>query len=217
MSNRSFVKVAVRQVRCFHKNLGLGSVRLLLLFVLSASAQASLITLPWAGEVLITFEGGSAGAWTDFGVGTRSAPGPMIFSGIPNSLTPPVTVSLGVMPAGTELDFWEATSWGGVEYAYSSDLATPPAPRSSLVAFADTANILGYGGSCVEVLGAADWRLHLDDAASYMVDDDNNDNIIRVSVSSVPDTAGSLSLLLISLVGLAVCRRLAPLTVLLRS
>lgn len=53
--------------------------------------------------------------------------------------------------------------------------------------FTDIDNSLGLGGSVVEVIGLDRWTLQLDDAASYMFDDDDNEMIIKVNVNPVPE------------------------------
>ena len=147
-----------------------------LLFGLTAAAQAAYLTTTRTGEVLVSFVSGSTSAQSSFGSGCRGAES-ILFTGIPQ--VPSATqVSLGVRPAGTVLNFWIKTAFGGTTYeAFSCDLSAPNPPDSSRVAFLNSA-----GNPSVDLLGIDDWRLRLDDAASFLVDNDDNDLVLRVTV-----------------------------------
>ena len=88
------------------------------------------------------------------------------------SVSPSPVVDLGFFPAGSQLDFYNVSSYGGTFFAFSSALDGSPTARD-LVVFRDTNNSLGFGGSAVETVGVDEWILHLDDAASLGNDDDN--------------------------------------------
>ena len=107
------------------------------------------------------------------------------------SVTPRARVDVGLVAAGTALDFYNLSDFAGVSWAFSSNLDSTPSP-SDLEVFGDRDNSLGFGGSIVEILGVDHWILHLDDAASS--DDDDNEMIIDVRVRPVPEPA-TLSLL----------------------
>lgn len=175
--------------------------------------RASLVTVPAESEVWLIAEGGSASAYTELGIGPRSNPGPTIFRDLPHSA--PLSVSLGILPAGTGIDLWMATTFGAHFEAYSSDLDQSSPPFAVLEAFRDRNNSLGMAGSAITPLGPGDWRLHLDDPASS--DDDDNDVIIRIYCgpnpppippstppSSIGDTGSTAGLLLLALTGLGI-------------
>jgi hypothetical protein len=77
---------------------------------------------------------------------------------------------------GERIVFGLRTSWGELpEWAFSNR-----SDRSSTVAFKDGNNLLRRGGTAVQSVTPNTWILHLDDAASYLVDDDNDDILIQI-------------------------------------
>lgn len=146
-------------------------------------AFANFFTVPFKAAVYMQALGGDAGAITEFGLhrirGNVFTP---IFTGLPYAPEPSGEVALGIFEAGAALDFYQRSEFGGTYWAYSS--ASDPA---SLVAFTDTTNMLGQGGSVVVPFGPDTWVLFLDDAPSYLFDDDNNDLFIQVRLAAVPE------------------------------
>jgi len=52
--------------------------------------------------------------------------------------------------------------------------------EAARVAFYDRDNSLGRDGSAVEKTGSSTWLLHLDDAASVDIDDNDGDVLIQI-------------------------------------
>lgn len=192
-----------------------------LLFVLVhlvgfAPANASLITTSASGNLMFEYLGGEAGASIqEFGLGT-----PAVGSSVGDRNTvfvidyhnPPAPLPLvnkGYFWSGSQLDFYNLSDWNGDLYAFSSGLMSAPT-QADIAAFTDTDNSLHLGGSVVESVGDNQWILHLDDAWSYLVDDDDNEIIIKVWIDqsaeppvSVPEPAMWAMLVAASLAGLA--------------
>src|SRR5688572_137362 len=92
-----------------------------------------------------------------------------------------------------------STDFNGTFSAFSNDTTSAGARTT----FMDLDNSLGLGGSVVEQTGTNMYRLRLDDAASFTVDDDDDDVLInlRVEPGVVPEPVmaagpGSLALLI---------------------
>ena len=175
---------------------------LLLLAFASTQAHALLVTTT-PGDLIFEFLDGKGGTSTqEFGLGTPStsstiAERDVIFlvelaSETVASVSPTSIVNFGFFDAGSVLDFYNVSSFGGTFFAFSSSLGGSPTARD-LVVFTDTNNSLGFGGSAVEIVGIDNWILHLDDAASLSNDDDNELIIsVRVVPSAVPEPGTGL-------------------------
>jgi hypothetical protein len=118
--------------------------------------------------------GGSAGAVTEFGLGTSEARRKPIFNGLPEHPQPDGEVKIGFVPAGSELHFYIKSDWGQVRWAFSHDSKSEVARE----AFYDRDNSLERDGSAVVRTGPSTWVLHLDDATSG--DDDDDDILIEM-------------------------------------
>lgn len=163
---------------------------MLFLFCLGIGiTDASLITTTTSGDLMFEYLGGEAGpSLQEFGLGT-----PNINSALSQrnmifqidyrnaTVTPSVTVNKGYFVSGSQLSFYNLSDYNGNLYAFSSSLSGSPS-SSDLSVFSDTNNSLGLGGSIVENIGFNNWVLHMDDAWSYMYDDDDNEMLIRVWV-----------------------------------
>lgn len=106
---------------------------------------------------------------------------------------------MGTFFAGTSIDFGMRTVFSGTYYAFSND-TTSAGARTACI---DLNNSLGHGGSAVEQTGTNLYVLRLDDAASFTIDDDDNDVLLnlRIAPGVVPEPAmaaglGSLALLM---------------------
>lgn len=180
-------------------------VGLVLPLALSSGAHGTLITTTVAGDLIFeVLSGEGASSTQEFGFGTPSTSSTIgdrdvIFlislNGGVSGVSPAATVNTGFFPAGSELDFYNVSDFGGTFFAFSSTLGGSPT-ASDLVVFADADNSLGFGGSVVEMVGTDNWILHLDDAASICCDDDDNEMVIRVyvdpSITPVPEPASAL-------------------------
>jgi hypothetical protein len=157
----------------------------LALILSAAPASADFFTVPVDGTVFLKPVGGEAAGVTVFGFVTSLGDLVALFSGLPNMPSPNAEVELGFFSAGTEIDFFQSTDFGGTFLA-RSDSSDP----SSIVAFSDPDNSLGFGGAVIEQTGVETWVFHLDDAASAGLDDDDNDVLIQLRVqSTVPEPA----------------------------
>jgi len=154
----------------------------------NCSAQLAFFTVPYDATLYLAPLGGDAGAVTEFGLGTSPANAVSIFTGLPGNPIPPGEVEIGFFAAGTALDFYEKTDWGGTLWAFSADTVSD----ASRCAFMDLDNSLGYGGSIVEQISLTTWTLHLDDAGSYTFDDDDNDVLIQLRLAPIPEPTNAM-------------------------
>jgi hypothetical protein len=152
--------------------------------------------MPSGGYLSIQFIGGSAAGVTTFGLGTSPNNFVAFFTGLPNSPSSLRAVNVGFFSAGTTIHMGMFTRFAGASgWAFSNGT-----DQASIVAFSDIDNSLGLGGSIIQQTGPNTWVLHLDDALSYKYDDDDNDVLIRLRitskpVSTVPEPASGLLLL----------------------
>ena len=156
--------------------------------------------IPSSGYLSIQFIGGSGGAGgvTNFGLGTAPSNFVPLFTVFFNGGTnPPMSViNLGFFSKGTVIQMGMfSTSAGASGWAFSTGT-----DQASIVAFSDIDNSLGLGGSSMQQTGRGTWILHLDDAQSYKYDDDDNELLLRLRVTSqpispVPEPASGLLLL----------------------
>jgi hypothetical protein len=139
-------------------------------------AWADFFVVEYHALVYLKPAGGSAGAITEFGMGTSMENRVPLFRGLPNSPDPDQEIFVGLVRAGTVLHFYQKTEWNSAtHWAFSNG-----DDEASLIAFYDGDNSLGYGGSAVERTGRNTWLFHLDDAASLLHDDDDNDVLIQI-------------------------------------
>ena len=146
--------------------------------------------LPYDAIVTLTPSGGTASAISDFGLGTSQADIILLFSNLPNH-TAVAGANIGFYPAGSSLDVYEKTLWGGTTYWAFSDDAVSSASRT---AFMDLDNSLGFGGSVYEKISSTQYMMHLDDAASYTVDDNDHDVLMAITLTPVPEPGTALAL-----------------------
>lgn len=172
----------------------------LLLAAFVGTTHAAYLTPTVSGDLMIQYLWGEAGpSHQEFGTydpvtgKTKTA---LQVDYTKPAVTIPVA-NLGYHWAGVGIDFYERSDYGGDLAAFSNG-STP----SDLTAFTDTNN----SGSAIEVVGANDWILHLDDAWSFMFDDDDNELVLRVWIDPsapvpVPEP-GSLALGLLGMIAL---------------
>jgi hypothetical protein len=168
--------------------------------VATQSAEADEFVMPFTGDLYLQQMGGSAGGVTTFGLGTSPSNFVPYYTGLPNNPSPTGEVFVGLFNGGTTIHFGEFTTFAGQSgYAFSNDT-----DQASIIAFSDVDNSLGMGGSIIQRTGPNTWLLHLDDALSYLYDDDDNDVLMQVRVIPEPAT---WALFIASCVAL-ICRRL---------
>ncbi len=135
--------------------------------------------MPVSGALYLQQEGGSAGGATTFGLGTSSANFVPYYTGLPNNPSPTGQLLVGTFPAGTLINFGMYTTFGSQSgYAFSTGT-----DQASLVSFADLSNSLGMDHGITQQTSPTTWLLHLDDALSYLFDDDNNDVLMELIVA----------------------------------
>jgi hypothetical protein len=101
------------------------------------------------------------------------------YTGLPSNPNPVGEVMVGFFPAGTIINFGMFTQ-SGIETGWAFSTGTD---QFSIVAFTDTDNSLGMGGSITQQTSSTTWLLHLDDALSYQVDDDDNDVLMQIRIA----------------------------------
>ena len=165
-------------------------VIVVLLFVFGLT-NAELFIMPEDGTLYIEASGGSAGAITEIGIGTTAANHHSLISGLPSNPSPSSEVLVGNYTAGQPVVFSMKTLWGGTTYWAFSDNTVSDASR---YAFMDLNNSLGWSGKVIQQIEQYQWKMHLDDAASYLVDDDDDDVLVSLRIDPIPEPA-TLSLL----------------------
>jgi len=155
-----------------------------LLGSISFIAHAEVFIAPTTGTLYLSCIGGSAGAVSQFGTGTSIGTFIPYLSSLPQSC-PTNEVSIGTVTAGQSVPFGIHTVWQGQDY-YAFSTGTD---QASVIAFSDTHNSLGMGGKIIQQTGTNTWVMHLDDAASYLVDDNDSDILIQVRL--VPSSGGA--------------------------
>ena len=173
----------------------------------SGDASASLISTTVSGDLKFEYLGGEAGpSIQEFGIGTPSTGSlasdrnaVFIIDYYQPRTSLPI-INKGYFWQGSQLDFYNLSSYNGNLFAFSSGLSTSPT-LADRAAFSDTDNSLNLGGSVVEQIGGNAWILHLDDAWSYLYDDDDNELIIKIWIdptatppSKVPEPSVALLL-----------------------
>jgi Flp pilus assembly protein TadD len=137
----------------------------------------SFFIVPYDAMLSLRPAGGSAGAVTEFGLGTSEASHTSIFTGLPANPQPDEEVKIGYVAAGSELQFYMKSEFGDrIGWAFSRDTKS----EASRVAFRDRDNSLGRDGSVIEQTGPSTWLLHLDDATSVDFDDNEGDVLIEI-------------------------------------
>jgi hypothetical protein len=145
----------------------------------SGGSTTNSFILPYTADVLLTPIGGSAGAVSEFGLGTSQSNAEPLFTGLPDAYSNYGPTDIGTYAAGAPLNVYIKTVFGGeTYYAYSDDTTDP----SSRTAFMDLDNSLGLGGSIYEKVNSTTYVMHLDDAASYLYDDNDSDLLIRITL-----------------------------------
>ncbi len=156
---------------------------------LCISARAESFTMPIDGRLYMWADGGSAGADTIFGIGTTPDNAQILLVDLPK-FDPGNEVLVGTYQAGDEVVFAMYSTFAHLEdWAFSN--ASDP---SSIRAFTDENNSLGWGGSIIEQTSPDTYRLYMDDANSYRFDDDDNDVLVGLRVE-IPEPATGLLLL----------------------
>lgn len=145
-------------------------------------ARADEFVMPFGGYLSVQFVGGEAGGETTFGLGTSPSNFVALLSGLPNTPSSLSTINVGFFASGITIHFGMFTTFSGSSgWAFSNGT-----DQASLVAFSDIDNSLGLGGSIIQQTSNNSWILHLDDAQSYLVDDDDNDVLIRLTITDKP-------------------------------
>lgn len=174
------------------KNLVLNPVLVpvVLSLISMGAANGDEFVMPITGDLFLQQMGGEAGGVTSFGLGTSPANFIPLYTGLPNNANPTGEVLAGMFNSGTTIHFGEFTVFAGLSgFAFSNGT-----DQASVVAFTDVDNSLGLGGSIIQRTGPQTWVLHLDDAESFRVDDDDNDVLMQVRVAPVPELTTLLSL-----------------------
>lgn len=156
-----------------------------------AESKAAFIQTSISGNLIIEWVSSEAApAYTEFGLGTPSTNSLLADRDVAlirdgTTLITPISVNMGFYTADSNIDFYMKDEFGGTFWAFTKNLENSPTD-SDLVAFRDTDNSLGLGGSVIEVLGVDNWIFHLDGPASICCDDDDNDFVVHAYISPVP-------------------------------
>lgn len=152
------------------------------LFAAPQRLAADEFTVPFSGTVYLKLANKSGSADSQLGIGT--SPSNCRFAVSSRSPTPTSEIAAGTFQAGSIVSFCMYSRLNNMsEWAFSSGNDRP-----SAVAFSDTDNSLRLGGRVIQQNGGSSWTMHLDDALSYLYDDDDDDLVvtIRVEPSNTP-------------------------------
>lgn len=143
------------------------------LLVCATAVQAENFVVPQSGSLYLQCTGGSAGATSQFGVGSSPSNFTVYLSGLPSSC-PDSEVLVGPVNAGQSVEFGMSTLWGGQTFwAFSGNR-----DQASMVAFTDVCNNLGMNGQVIQQTSSTTWLMHLNDAAHYTLDKCQAHNIL---------------------------------------
>jgi hypothetical protein len=145
-------------------------------FASSSVWATQTFVMPYSATMYLQQMGGSAAATTTFGLGTSSSNFVPFYSGLPNNPNPTGQVLVGSFTAGTLVNFGMYTTYGS-QSGWAFSIGTDEA---SIVSFADLSDSLGMNHGITQQTSSTTWVLHLDDALSYLYDDDNNDVIMGI-------------------------------------
>jgi hypothetical protein len=135
--------------------------------------------MPFSGDVYLLQMGGNAAATTTFGVGTSPDDFTPYYTGLPNNPDPTGEVFIGHFTQGTTLNFGMYTTYGeqeGWAFSVDNDLA-------SVISFSDPDDNLNMNGSIIKQTGEYTWLMYLDDALSYLYDDDDDDVLMQIRIA----------------------------------
>ena len=137
------------------------------------------LVVPFDCVVYIKAVGGKAVGRSEFGTGTTKEKFKPLIGGIPKKPKPGKEVCVGVYAAGGAVPLAIRTNWGGKSY-YAF---VKGKDRASLVAFS---NVNGKGPAVLtRKKGTKNtWILRVDDAASYRVDDSDDDFVVEIRLES---------------------------------
>jgi hypothetical protein len=135
--------------------------------------------MPVSGTLFLQQQGGSAAASTKFGIGTSPGNFVQYYDGLPNNPNPTGEVMVGSFAAGTIINFGLFSQLGN-ESGWAFSTGTD---RASIVSFSDVDNSLGMNHNITQQTSPTTWLLHLDDALSYLFDDDDNDVLMQIRVA----------------------------------
>jgi hypothetical protein len=141
--------------------------------VFADTAHAESFIPPYSGNLYMQCIGGSAGATSQFGLGSAPSNFVSYLNGLPQSC-PDSEVLVGPVTAGQPVEFAMSTLWLGQTYwafSFNSD-------QGSKVTFNDVCNSLGMNGNIIQRTSPNTWVMYLNDAAHYTIDQCEAKNII---------------------------------------
>ena len=143
----------------------------------SCATRAKGFVVPYNCTAYLSPAGGSAAAVTELGLGTSQADHKPLFEGLPTNPRPASEIKIGSYPKGKVICFSLKTMWRGNEH-WAFSVANDAASQT---AFQDLDNSLKLGrGRILKQIAPDTWIMHMDDAASFLVDDSDDDVIIRI-------------------------------------
>lgn len=143
------------------------------LIVFPNITRAESFTPPYSGILYLQCVGGSAGATSQFGLGSSPANFTPYLSNLPEGC-PDTEVKVGPVTGGQPVEFGISTLWGGQTYwafSFNTD-------QASIVSFTDVCNTLGMNGNIIQQTSSTTWTMHLNDAAHYTISQCEANNIL---------------------------------------
>jgi uncharacterized protein (TIGR03437 family) len=140
---------------------------------------------PFSGNLYLKCIGGSSAGVSTFGVGTSPSNYVPYLTGLPDRPSPSGEVFVGAVTAGQTVFLGISTPYNNQTYWAFSNASD----QASVVAFTDVDNSLRMGGRIIEETAPTMWLMHLDDAASFLFDDDDNDILIQIRLSGTPNSS----------------------------
>lgn len=173
----------------------------LLLLAFIGPANAAYLTPTTSGNLMLQYLWGEAGpSHQELGLYEPSTGETRMALQIDYTkpVQPIASANMGYHWAGVGIDFYERSDYMGELTAFSNGVT-----QSALTAFRDVDNSIG---GAIEVIGANDWVLHLDDAWSFWFDDDDNDLVVRVWIDTTAPAPvsepGAVALILVGFVSM---------------
>jgi hypothetical protein len=166
-----------------------GLVAFVSLLLFANVVDAESFTAPYGGNLYLQCIGGSAGATSQFGIGSSPANFVAYLNGLPSGC-PDAEVLVGPVAAGQTVEFGISTLWLGQTYwAFSGNT-----DEASIVSFTDVCNTLGMNGKIIQQTSPTTWVMHLNDAAHYTISQCEANNIlVQIRLASTPCSLQSLS------------------------
>jgi len=134
------------------------------------------LVVPYDCVLYVKATGGSASAKSTLGTGAQAGEFKAVITGLPHNPAPRKEVKLGAFLAGDSVPLAIRTEWGGKTYfAFAKGM-----DKGSRHTFGDPDKNAEGKGILRPLKRPGVWSLSLDDAASFLIDDDDGDIVLEI-------------------------------------